>query len=256
MLCPAPPQDLPLDQTAIDYVTAAARADDPDIKTEKCRQALGALGLRDSMVFTKIGERTAWQGARHGVPGHCSPPYMHSCWTAHEHSVLRESRMLRQGRGAPTSPTPSRTHRAPLPPTPPPPPLPHLTPHRPAVWRREGARGTCRVRPCARQPAAAGRGLKPPRRGHHPGPHRWVGYCGGWVQSSNETPALCARCRAGRCVPGAVPAGDGLDGLKAPTTTLNNISHSHINAVSAPPPVTLVRGAWFDAAPTPPNDLS
>jgi hypothetical protein len=36
---------LPLEQTALDYVSEVARRHDPNLPVEKVRQALGALGL-------------------------------------------------------------------------------------------------------------------------------------------------------------------------------------------------------------------
>lgn len=57
--CPGPPpaavfdqdlaQELPLDQTALDYVSEVARRNDPNLQLEKVRQALGALGLTGSL---------------------------------------------------------------------------------------------------------------------------------------------------------------------------------------------------------------
>mgnify|MGYP001807858135 CR=1 FL=1 len=38
-------QELPLEQTALDYVSEVARRHDPNLPLEKVRQALGALGL-------------------------------------------------------------------------------------------------------------------------------------------------------------------------------------------------------------------
>ena len=52
-------QDLPLDKTGLEYVEEKARAEDPSITLEKCRQALGALGIQNSMALQKIG---AWYG--------------------------------------------------------------------------------------------------------------------------------------------------------------------------------------------------
>jgi ATPase subunit of ABC transporter with duplicated ATPase domains len=42
-------QELPLDQTALDYVSAVARKNDPNLKLEQVRAALGALGLTGSL---------------------------------------------------------------------------------------------------------------------------------------------------------------------------------------------------------------
>lgn len=44
-----------------------ARKEDPGITMEKCRQALGALGLQNSMALQKIGEHAGW-GRRPGLP--------------------------------------------------------------------------------------------------------------------------------------------------------------------------------------------
>ena len=57
-------QDLPLDMTALEYVESVAQREDPLFKTEKCRQALGALGLRDSMALTRIGVLSGGEKAR------------------------------------------------------------------------------------------------------------------------------------------------------------------------------------------------
>jgi hypothetical protein len=42
-------QELPLDQTALDYVSEVARRNDPNLTLEKVRAALGALGLTGSL---------------------------------------------------------------------------------------------------------------------------------------------------------------------------------------------------------------
>lgn len=39
-----------------------ARKEDPGITMEKCRQALGALGLQNSMALQKIGAHAGWGG--------------------------------------------------------------------------------------------------------------------------------------------------------------------------------------------------
>lgn len=53
--CACPLQDLPLEKTALQYVEDVARADDPRVTMEKCRAALGALGLVGTMALQKIG---------------------------------------------------------------------------------------------------------------------------------------------------------------------------------------------------------
>ncbi len=66
-------QDLPLELPALEYVERVARANDPGITLEKCRAALGALGLTGSMALQKIGEggrRVAGEGRRMGRGGH------------------------------------------------------------------------------------------------------------------------------------------------------------------------------------------
>ncbi|KAG2502022.1 hypothetical protein HYH03_000516 [Edaphochlamys debaryana] len=57
-------QDLPLEMPALDYVQAVARANDPGITLEKCRQALGALGLTGTMALQKIGVLSGGEKAR------------------------------------------------------------------------------------------------------------------------------------------------------------------------------------------------
>ncbi|PNW82055.1 hypothetical protein CHLRE_06g271850v5 [Chlamydomonas reinhardtii] len=57
-------QDLPLDMPALEYVEAVARANDPGITLEKCRQALGALGLTGTMALQKIGVLSGGEKAR------------------------------------------------------------------------------------------------------------------------------------------------------------------------------------------------
>lgn len=42
--------------TALDYVEMKAREEDRGITMEKCRAALGALGIQNSMALNKIGE--------------------------------------------------------------------------------------------------------------------------------------------------------------------------------------------------------
>jgi hypothetical protein len=49
-------QALPLEKTGLQYVEDTARAHDPSITLERCRQALGALGITASMVNQPIGE--------------------------------------------------------------------------------------------------------------------------------------------------------------------------------------------------------
>jgi ATPase subunit of ABC transporter with duplicated ATPase domains len=44
--------------TALDYVEMKAREEDRSITMEKCRAALGALGIQNSMALNKIGELT------------------------------------------------------------------------------------------------------------------------------------------------------------------------------------------------------
>jgi hypothetical protein len=51
-------QDLPLEMTALQYVEDMARKFDSSMTLEKCRGALGALGIQNSMALTKIGEHT------------------------------------------------------------------------------------------------------------------------------------------------------------------------------------------------------
>ncbi|GAX72848.1 hypothetical protein CEUSTIGMA_g303.t1 [Chlamydomonas eustigma] len=57
-------QDLPLEKTALEYVEEMARKEDPGITLEKCRQALGALGLQNSMALQKIGVLSGGEKAR------------------------------------------------------------------------------------------------------------------------------------------------------------------------------------------------
>lgn len=47
-------QDLPLEMSPLEYVEMKARAEDPSVTTEKCRQAVGALGLQNTMALTKV----------------------------------------------------------------------------------------------------------------------------------------------------------------------------------------------------------
>ena len=46
--------------TALDYVEMKAREEDRSITMEKCRAALGALGIQNSMALNKIGEFGSW----------------------------------------------------------------------------------------------------------------------------------------------------------------------------------------------------
>lgn len=48
-------QDLPASQPALEYVEEKARAHDPLITRQACRQALGALGLNGSSALAPIG---------------------------------------------------------------------------------------------------------------------------------------------------------------------------------------------------------
>ena len=48
-------QDLPSEQPALDYVLERARENDPLVKLEAGRKALGALGLTGTMALRKIG---------------------------------------------------------------------------------------------------------------------------------------------------------------------------------------------------------
>ncbi|GIL59787.1 hypothetical protein Vafri_14505 [Volvox africanus] len=57
-------QDLPLELSALEYVEGVARANDPGVTTEKCRQALGALGLTGNMPLQKIGVLSGGEKAR------------------------------------------------------------------------------------------------------------------------------------------------------------------------------------------------
>lgn len=57
-------QDLPLDMTALEYVESVAQKEDPLFPMEKCRAALGALGLRDSMALSRIGVLSGGEKAR------------------------------------------------------------------------------------------------------------------------------------------------------------------------------------------------
>ncbi|GLC40935.1 hypothetical protein PLESTB_000965000 [Pleodorina starrii] len=57
-------QDLPLELSALDYVEGVARANDPGVTLEKCRQALGALGLTGTMALQKIGVLSGGEKAR------------------------------------------------------------------------------------------------------------------------------------------------------------------------------------------------
>eukprot|EP00798_Chlamydomonas_sp_ICE-L_P029123 gene29123-32341_t len=54
-------QDLPLGVPALDYVMDKARESDPTITMEKCRQALGAMGLQNSMEIGTLsgGEKAS-----------------------------------------------------------------------------------------------------------------------------------------------------------------------------------------------------
>ncbi len=55
-VCVCVSQDLPLDKTALQYVEDTARAHDPSTSLEKCRQALGALGMTNTLALQPIGE--------------------------------------------------------------------------------------------------------------------------------------------------------------------------------------------------------
>ncbi|MEW5302176.1 MAG: hypothetical protein WDW36_004981 [Sanguina aurantia] len=57
-------QDLPLEKTGLDYVMDSARESDKSITMEKCRAALGALGLQGSMPMAKIGVLSGGEKAR------------------------------------------------------------------------------------------------------------------------------------------------------------------------------------------------
>ncbi|GFR43392.1 hypothetical protein Agub_g4469 [Astrephomene gubernaculifera] len=57
-------QDLPQDVPALEYVEGVARANDPGVTLERCRQALGALGLTGSMALQKIGVLSGGEKAR------------------------------------------------------------------------------------------------------------------------------------------------------------------------------------------------
>ncbi|GIL85713.1 hypothetical protein Vretimale_13175 [Volvox reticuliferus] len=57
-------QDLPLELSALEYVEGVARANDPGVTIEKCRQALGALGLTGNMPLQKIGVLSGGEKAR------------------------------------------------------------------------------------------------------------------------------------------------------------------------------------------------
>jgi ATPase subunit of ABC transporter with duplicated ATPase domains len=57
-------QELPLDQTALDYVSQVARITDPSLTLEKVRAALGALGLTGSLPLQQIGSLSGGEKAR------------------------------------------------------------------------------------------------------------------------------------------------------------------------------------------------
>lgn len=57
-------QELPLDRPALDYVSEKAREVDATITMEKCRQALGALGLTNTMALQTIGSLSGGEKAR------------------------------------------------------------------------------------------------------------------------------------------------------------------------------------------------
>jgi ABC-type multidrug transport system ATPase subunit len=57
-------QELPLDRPALDYVCERAREADTSITLEKCRQALGALGLTGGMALQTIGSLSGGEKAR------------------------------------------------------------------------------------------------------------------------------------------------------------------------------------------------
>ncbi|KAF6249260.1 P-loop containing nucleoside triphosphate hydrolase protein [Scenedesmus sp. NREL 46B-D3] len=57
-------QELPLDETALDYVSDVARKTDPSLTLEKVRAALGALGLTGSLPLQQIGSLSGGEKAR------------------------------------------------------------------------------------------------------------------------------------------------------------------------------------------------
>lgn len=57
-------QELPDELSALDYVLASAREDDPLLKEEKARQALGALGMSGQMALRLIGSLSGGEKAR------------------------------------------------------------------------------------------------------------------------------------------------------------------------------------------------
>ncbi|GBF92144.1 hypothetical protein Rsub_04491 [Raphidocelis subcapitata] len=57
-------QELPQDRVALEYVSERAREVDATITLEKCRQALGALGLTGSMAMQTIGSLSGGEKAR------------------------------------------------------------------------------------------------------------------------------------------------------------------------------------------------
>ena len=67
-------QDLPLEMTALEYVEEKARQEDRSITLEKCRAALGALGIQNSMALAKIGETMSsfWTQSSAGSHGRCN----------------------------------------------------------------------------------------------------------------------------------------------------------------------------------------
>ena len=88
-----PLQDLPLDMPALEYVEAVARANDPGITLEKCRQALGALGLTGTMALQKIGEcDERLQGERAGREGDRRP--LEAALTMNDSQMLAQASCL------------------------------------------------------------------------------------------------------------------------------------------------------------------
>ena len=57
-------QELPAGAIALDYVSEQARKSDPTITLEKCRQAVGALGLTGSLPLQTIGSLSGGEKAR------------------------------------------------------------------------------------------------------------------------------------------------------------------------------------------------
>eukprot|EP00955_Chlamydomonas_euryale_P048088 353872-Chlamydomonas_euryale.AAC.1 len=76
----------------LEYVEMKAREADPNVTMEKCRQAVGALGLRDSIALTKVwGRGGVWWGPSVGAPGAARQRCAHNllrayaCAYAHAH---------------------------------------------------------------------------------------------------------------------------------------------------------------------------